>query len=70
MRKADVNLWYRNTNPQDLYDFNHNSGGLSIPAAITQLSYGNGGYGRTNGIIFRATVDILKDYEVKEIRLP
>lgn len=55
---------------QDLYDFNHNGGGLSIPAAITQLSYGNGGYGRTNGVIFRATVDILKDYEVKEIRLP
>ncbi len=54
----------------DLYDFNHNSPGLSVPAAITQLSYGNGGYGRTNGVIFRATVDILKDYEVKEIRLP
>jgi hypothetical protein len=55
---------------QDLYDFNHNAGGLSMPAAITQLSYGNGGYGRTNGVIYRASVDILKDYEMKEVRLP
>lgn len=55
---------------QDLYDFNHNGGGLSIPAAITQLSYGNGSYGRSNGIIYRTSVNILNDYEMKEIRLP
>ena len=55
---------------QDLYDFNHNAGGLSVPAAITQLSYGNGSYGRTHGIIYRTTVDILKDYEMKEVRVP
>ena len=55
---------------QDLYDFNHNAGGLSVPAAITQLSYGNGSYGRTHGIIFRTTVDILKDYEMKEVTVP
>gem|GEM_PF-5417253 len=55
---------------QDLYDFNHNAGGLSIPAAITQLSYGNGSYGRSHGIIFRTSVNILNDYEMQEIRLP
>jgi hypothetical protein len=59
-----------NGSSQDLYDFNHNAGGLGAPAAITQLSYGNGGYGRTNGVIYRTTVDILQDYEMLEIRLP
>lgn len=54
-----------NGSSQDLYDFNHNAGNLSIPAAITQLSYDNGGLGRTNGVIYRTTVDILKDYEIE-----
>lgn len=55
---------------EDIYDFNHNCGGLSIPAAITQLSFGNGGYGRSHGIIYRSSVNIFKEYEIKEIRLP
>jgi len=55
---------------QDLYDFNHNVGGLSVPAAITQLSFGNGSYGRTHGIIYRTSVNILRDYEMQETRVP
>jgi hypothetical protein len=55
---------------QDLYDFNHNAGGINEPPAIIQLGYGNGSYGRTNGVIYRTTVDIFKDYEMKEIHLP
>lgn len=55
---------------EDLYDFNHACQGLSEPAAITQLSYGNGSYtGRNHGHIYRAKVDVLHDYEMKEIRL-
>jgi hypothetical protein len=55
---------------QDLYDFNHNCGGFGVPAAITQLSYGNGTYGRFHGIIYRTSVGILTDYQMKVIRLP
>lgn len=55
---------------EDLYDFNHACGGLSVPAAITQISYGNGNSGRPGGMIFRSTVDIFHEYEMSETLLP
>ncbi|MGI6749697.1 MAG: hypothetical protein ACOX6A_04170 [Atribacter sp.] len=50
---------------QDLYDFNHDSGGAAQHAAILQIGHGNGSQGaaRASGVIYRTKVFFNKTYE-------
>ena len=50
---------------QDLYDFNHDSGGAAQNAAILQIGHGNGSQGaaRASGVIYRTKVFFNKTYE-------
>ncbi|RKX33731.1 MAG: hypothetical protein DRP71_09405 [Verrucomicrobia bacterium] len=45
---------------QDLYDFNQEAGGPPGAAATVQIGYGDGGYGRTKGVVYRSRIEFNK----------
>ena len=56
---TEVQSWGEVT---DLYDFDYEAGALSERAAIMQIGYGKGNYGRTKGKIFKAQYLFDKTY--------